>query len=73
MFLNPIQCTYDSMSNFTEDANKIMTAIESDSLWSDQIIIDILVARSNDERQEIQKAFKRQFRMVIKYTRINKK
>lgn len=65
MFLNTMQCANDSTFNSTNDAIIIMKAIETDKLWSDESIIDILVARSNDQRQEIKKAFKKHYRMVI--------
>lgn len=69
MFLNSMQCIHDLAPNYTNDAIIIMKSIETDKLSSDLAIINILVSRSNDQRQEIKKAFKKQYRMVIYYTR----
>lgn len=67
--LNAMQCTCETATpNFTVDAIKIENVMMRSELNGEQAIIDILVKRSNAERQEISAEFQRLYELVNIYS-----
>lgn len=69
-----MQCTCNTVLNFTADAVTIDGVIVENEVNTEQIITDILVNRSNAERQEIAKEYNKLFKKVniITYLPISK-